>query len=85
MKRHENFLAKHKGQKSVIDALQAEADAASKGIQDSVPRISQCLANLKENALRLNMSSSADYLNQMISAEEHDRKPGFQDRIKQLR
>ena len=85
MKRHQDFLAKHKGQKSFIDALQAEADAASREIQASVPRISRCLASLRENALRPNMSSSADYLDQMISAEEHERKQGYQARIKQLR
>jgi len=85
VERHNDFISKHKGQKTVIDALQAEADAASREIQASVPIISNCLASLKENALRPNMSSSADYLDQMISAEEHDRKPDFQKRIKQLR
>ena len=85
MKRHEEFLKKHKGQKTVVDALQAEADAASKEIQDSVPRITECLKSLQENALRPNMSSSADYLEQMISAEEHERKHGYLERIRQLR
>eukprot|EP00092_Neocalanus_flemingeri_P082606 GFUD01103496.1.p1 GENE.GFUD01103496.1~~GFUD01103496.1.p1 ORF type:complete len:134 (+),score=51.54 GFUD01103496.1:1-402(+) len=76
---------KHKAQKTVVDALQAEADAASKEIQECVPRITQCLKNLQENALRPNISSSADYLEQMISAEEYERKPGYLERIGQLR
>jgi len=83
--RHKEFIANHKGEKTVLDALQEEADAASKEIQDSVPRITQCLKNLQDNALRPNISSSADYLDQMISAEEHERKPGYSERINQLR
>ena len=83
--RHKEFIANHNGEKTVLDALQEEADAASKEIQDSVPRITRCLKNLQENALRPNISSSADYLDQMISAEEHERKPGYLERINQLR
>ena len=83
--RHKEFIANHNGQKTVLDALQEEADAASKEIQDSVPRITRCLKNLQDNALRPNISSSADYLDQMISAEEHERKRGYLERINQLR
>ena len=61
------------------------AKHVSKEIQKSVAKITECLKSLKQNALRPDSTTSADYLEQMISAEYHEKKPGYRERIKQLR
>jgi len=85
VERHKTFMEMHKGQKSVVDALKEEAEKVSKEIQAKVKTITVCLKNLQQNALRPNSTNSSDYLEQMISAEDHERKEGYQGRIKQLR
>ena len=83
--RHKDFLEKYEGQKTVLDALKEEEEKVSKEIQGSIPKITQCLASLQQNALRPDSGSSSDYIEQMISAEEYEKKPGYRARIKALR
>ena len=85
VQRHQEYVEKHKGQKTVVDALKEEAQHVSREIQKSVVKITECLRSLKQNALRPDSTTSADYLEQMISAEDHEKKTGYRDRIKQLR
>ena len=83
--RHKDFLEKYEGQKTVLDALKEEEEKVSKEIQGSIPKITQCLASLQQNALRPDSGSSSDYIEQMISAEEYEKKPGYRAWIKALR
>ena len=83
--RHKDFLEKYEGQKTVLDALKEEEEKVSKEIQGSIPKITRCLASLQQNALRPDSGSSSDYIEQMISAEEYEKKPGYRARIKALR
>ena len=83
--RHQEFLDKHKGQMTIVEALEQESQEISEEIQAKVDFITECLHRLSQNALRTSTTSSADYLDQMIQAEDHERKPGFERRIDQLR
>ena len=85
IQRHKEYVEKHKGQKTVVDALKEEAELVSKEIQKRVAKITECLKSLKQNALRPDSTNSADYIEQMIGAENHEKKPGYRKRIMQLR
>ena len=82
--RHKEFLDLHKGQMTIVQALEMESKDLSDEIQQNVDFITECLHRLSENALRTSTTSSGEYLEQMIQAENHERKPGFQKRIDQL-
>ena len=82
--RHKEFLDLHQGQITIVQALELESQELSDEIQQNVDFITECLHRLSENALRTSTTSSSDYLEQMIQAEDHERKPGFQRRIDQL-
>jgi len=82
--RHQQFLDLHKGQVTIVQALQIESQELSDEIQNHVDVITDCLHRLSKNALRTSTTSSSEYLEQMIQAEDHERKPGFQKRIDQL-
>ena len=85
IQRHAEYVEKHKGQKTVVDALKEEAEFVSKEIQKRVAKITECLKSLKQNALRPDSTNSADYIEQMIGMENHKKKPGYRERIMQLR
>jgi len=82
--RHQEFLDLHKGQLNIVQAIEIESQELSDDIQKHVDDITDCLHRLSENALRTSTTTSSDYLEQMIQAEDHERKPGFQRRIDQL-
>ena len=68
-----------------MEALEQESQDISRDIQAKVATITDCLQRLSQNALRTSTTSSADYLEMMIMAEDQERKPGFEKRIDQLR
>ena len=50
-----------------------------------IVEIDKCQDSLQMNALRTNTdASSSEYIEQLIKAEEHEKKPGYLDRVKQL-
>ena len=83
--RHQDYIDLHNGQITIVQALEIESQELSGEIQQNVDFITACLHRLSQNALRTSTTSSGQYLEQMIQAEDHERKPGFQRRIDQLR
>ena len=69
----------------MIETLEATAEEISDKIQDNVDVITDCLARLSQNALRQAETSSLAYLQQMVRAEEQEKKAGYRDRVRQIK
>ena len=83
-KRFRDFGRMVIGMEPILEGLKREAEEASNQIQASTKRIIKCQESLQMNALRTSMGSSSDYFEQLISAEQHEKKPGYLDRVKLL-
>ena len=84
VKRWKESLKEMVGMETILEALKRESEEVSQEIQASVERIVACQDRLQMNALRTSMGGSTDYFEQLIRAEEHEKKPGYGDRVKQL-
>ena len=82
---YKDSLQKYDGKKTLIETLEATAEEISDKIQDNVDVITDCLTRLSENALRQAETSSLAYLQQMVRAEEQEKKAGYRDRVRQIK
>lgn len=72
-------------QKAVLEKVKNKFVELRKSVNDKIQAVRKCINDLEKFALRPNPLSDIEYIEQLIAAEEHDLKYGWQDRIKLLK
>ena len=83
--RHEQFLRKHQEAVTKLKRLKEAEIEKSEEVQDRREKVMRHLRSLSETAYRRTEDSNTSYIDQMIQAEELEKKPGYEDRILQLK
>nr|XP_060639360.1 uncharacterized protein LOC132779708 [Anolis sagrei ordinatus] len=69
----------------LLERLKGEEEEAKKKMEELIEKAAQSYRRLEEIALKPTLDSTADYIDLLIQAEENDRKPGHEERIKNLK
>ncbi|XP_069040149.1 uncharacterized protein [Lepisosteus oculatus] len=83
-KQFEDAKGKKMTAKEVVKQLQKKYEDVQKEVLKLTEKLSRTLKCLKEIALRPDPLTTPDYIDLMILAEEHEAKPGYLDRIREL-
>jgi len=68
----------------VLQALESEVEQIKLDLKKDIKNITSCLKRLDQIALRPDAFTTTDYIELMIQAENKEKKPGFQERIRSL-
>ncbi|XP_066566466.1 uncharacterized protein LOC136753991 [Amia ocellicauda] len=82
---YEKAQAEKLSDEGFYQCLEKEYDQVQEDVLELTQKLSASLTRLKEIALRPNPLSTPGYIDLLIEAEEQEAKPGFQERIRELR
>ncbi|XP_035637246.2 uncharacterized protein LOC118390628 [Oncorhynchus keta] len=71
--------------KEMLDKLEDEFHMIQDTLKNLIKQSSDCLKRLNDVALKPSSLSTAEYIEIIIHTEEQERKPGFEDRIAELK
>uniref|UniRef100_W5NBM7 Fibronectin type-III domain-containing protein n=1 Tax=Lepisosteus oculatus TaxID=7918 RepID=W5NBM7_LEPOC len=80
----EDAKGKKMSAEEVVKQLQKKYKDVQKEVLKLIEKLSRTLKHLKEIALRPDPLRTPDYIDLMIQAEEHEAKPGYLERIREL-
>jgi hypothetical protein len=82
--RYEGAIGKKLTHEKYLEELTTDVDELMDDIMDMMNEMNRCKTRLKEVALRPDPLSTVEHIDLMIQAEESDRQPGYDKRIKML-
>lgn len=71
--------------KEMLDKLEDEFHRIKDALMNLIKKSSDCLKRLNDDALKPSSLSTMEYIDILICTEEDERKPGFEDRIVELK
>ncbi|XP_071025441.1 uncharacterized protein [Oncorhynchus clarkii lewisi] len=71
--------------KEILDKLEDEFHMIEDALMNLIKKSSDCLKRLNDVALKPSSLSTMEYIDILIRTEEKERKPGFEDRIVELK
>ncbi|XP_029555347.1 uncharacterized protein LOC115153867 [Salmo trutta] len=71
--------------KEMLDKLEDEFHRIKNALMNLIKKSSDCLKRLNDDALKPSSLSTMEYIDILIRTEEDERKPGFEDRIVELK
>ncbi|XP_023282635.1 uncharacterized protein LOC111670230 [Seriola lalandi dorsalis] len=81
---YEAALGKKMTAEKIIKQLELEYEQVQGKVVEIMGTLIKCLKRLREIALHPDPLSTPDYIDLLIQTEEHEAKPGFKQRIKEL-
>ncbi|KAL2098619.1 hypothetical protein ACEWY4_005099 [Coilia grayii] len=84
-RKYEEAMKEEMSTEQIISQLEVDYHQMQGRVVEMMANVTQCLQRLKEIALRPDPLATPDYIDLLIQSEEQEAKPGYKQRIKELK